>query len=114
MNERHTRFEECCQLLVEDEELLLGDTLRLRQLKRKPADRAFRLKGENEQSLFLELVAQARLAVRGVNALYDLSVWRSEPAPELHGIRPFLCNWLSQRTLSARKYIKSRKVFCRL
>jgi hypothetical protein len=59
LNERHTRFEECCQLLVEHEELLLGDSLRLRQVKRKPADCAFRPEGEDEQSLLLEFVTQA-------------------------------------------------------
>ena len=114
LHERHARLEQRGQLLVEDEELARRNALRLRQLERQAADRALLLQGQDEQALLLELVAQPCLAVGGIDALDDLSVWRGEPAPEFHGISSFLCNWLSQRTLSARKYSKTRKVCCRL
>ena len=108
--ERHARLEQRGQLLVEDEELTSRNALRLRQLKRQAADGALLLQGKDEQALLLELVAQPRLAVGGIHALDDLSVWRREPAAEFHGISSFLCNWLSQRTLSARKYSNSQSL----
>jgi hypothetical protein len=92
LHERHARPEQCGQFLVEDEEFLRADPTPLRQVERDPRDGVPRLKGQDVQTLLLQVVPQPSFGVGYVDAFNDFAVGRSKSTAKFHGT---VCNCIN-------------------
>jgi hypothetical protein len=84
LDERHARFEQRGQLLIEDEELLPGDAAARAEGKRQARQAGPPLERKDVQPLFFQLLPQARLAVGDVDPLDDVAARRPEPTAKFH------------------------------
>ena len=87
LDQRHSRLQQRCQLLIEDNEFPGGNLPAFWERRQpQPGKRtaASLLYPEDEQTFLLELAAQPRFVLGDVDALDNVAARSSEPAPIFH------------------------------
>ena len=96
LHQGHAGLEQRRQLLIELEEVALTDRPTPPERRRQAAQEPAGPERQDEQAPLLEIAAQMRLALGGMDGLDDLAPWRAELTAEFHRKR------LSRKTLAAR------------